>query len=387
MISFQDTEIAFKHLSNAELKHAYRLFTLMGSSFLVQLGPKLIQSGLRAGLPIEGLVKKTLFDQFCGGISLEDTSKRIEALYGSGVYTILDYSVEGEQNESGFEACKNEIIHAIEFAAGKPEIAFVALKVSGLASTDAMTALQSGNPLNPQEVIDLANGKKRLKEICLTADKCNKPIFIDAEESWFQDVIDLWAEEMMAYCNKRKAVVFTTAQMYRTDRLDYLQRLLEKSKSLGFISGIKLVRGAYMEKERIRAREKGYTSPIHADKTGTDDSFNKGVAFVVEHLEHFAICAGTHNEISSASLADIMDRNNLPHDHPSIWFAQLLGMSDHISFNLAANGFKTAKYLPYGPVKSVLPYLFRRAEENSSIAGQTSRELSLLKSEIFRRKL
>lgn len=385
-IDFSDTQLAFQHLSDKALKRRYWLFKKIDSPFLTKVMPPVITFMLKIGLPIKGIIKKTIFNIFCGGTSLENTSGRSDFLNESGVKTILDYSVEGEKNEHGFEETKKEIIRTIRHGAGNDAVAFSAMKVTGIANFDLLAAAQAGKTLNEEQQKRLAAGKSRLDEICKVAHELQQPVFIDAEESWIQDTIDGWAEEMMAAYNQEVPVVYTTTQMYRHDRLAYLKGLVEKAKTGGFIAGVKIVRGAYLEKERERAKEMGYKDPIQPNKASTDRDFDAALAHCVENIAHVGICAGTHNEKSSLLLTELMAQNGVANDHRHVIFAQLLGMSDNISFNLAHHGYVASKYLPYGPVKAVLPYLFRRANENTSVAGQASREVDLLRREVMRRR-
>ncbi|MCS7029376.1 MAG: proline dehydrogenase family protein [Bacteroidia bacterium] len=381
---FSNTEIAFRNKTDDELKKAYRLFKMMNSNFLVNIGPKLINIALKLHLPVKRWIKKTIFNHFVGGESLSDAQHTIEKLYQYNVKTILDYSVEGTKNEEGFEQTKKEIIKSLEFAQGRKEILFGVVKITGIG---AEKVLEHYTPQNNLYKLEFEKIRQRLVEICETAKRVQVPIFIDAEHSWFQDNIDRLAEEMIAIYNKEKPLVYTTLQMYRWDRLDYLKKQYEKAKAEGYIFAAKLVRGAYMEIENERAAAMGYPSPIQKSKEDTDRDYNLALTFCIEHIENIAVCVATHNEESSLLAAQLIEKYHLPHDHPHICFSQLLGMSDHISYNLANQGYTTAKYLPYGPVEAVLPYLFRRAKENTSVAGQSSREFELIKQELKRRQL
>lgn len=383
---FQNTESAFAHQNDAQLKRTLRLFRMMNNPLLSRIGPPLVKILLRTGLPVENIVRKTLFDIFVGGTSLEDTKNRIDSLFESGVRTILDYAVEGEKNPAGFDKTRDEIVRTIESAATHPAVEFSALKVSALCDTDILTKKQEGKALSSEEETSLINGYTRLDSICKKAFQLGQSVFIDAEESWFQDVIDLWAYELMKKYNTDKPIVYTTVQLYRKDRLAFLKSLTEQSKNEGWMLGIKIVRGAYLEKESERASRLGYPTPIQPDKEATDRDFNAALEFSVNHISHLALCCGSHNEKSSMLLAQVVIQKGIDRGNRHVVFAQLLGMSDHISFNLAKAGFNVAKYVPYGPVKAVMPYLIRRAAENTSIAGQASRELELLTQEMKRRK-
>ncbi len=384
-IDFSNTELAFQAQSPAKLRRTYWLFRMIDSPILTKIGPKLLTLGFRMGLPVEGLVKSTLFDLFAGGESLPETVPRSEHLMSYGVHTILDYSVEGEKSEAGFEATKREILATLDHGAAQEAVAFSACKLTGLGSFDIMAKVQAGENLSQAEQASFERLKGRIREIAQAAYDRQVPIFLDAEETWIQDVIDAQAEELMATYNREKPIIWTTIQHYRHDRLTYLKSLIDRSKSQGYILAVKLVRGAYLEKENRRAEEKGYPTPMQATKAATDRDYDAGLALCVDHMDHVAVCAGTHNERSSAFLAELLQQKGIPANHPHVWFAQLLGMSDHISFNLGHEGYNAAKYLPYGPVKSVMPYLIRRAEENTSVAGQASREVELLRQEVKRR--
>lgn len=385
-LDFSNTQLAFRHKSDKALKKRYWLFKRIDSPFLTKVMPPIITFLLKIHFPIIGIIRKTIFEVFCGGTSLENTSDRSKELFSKGVRTILDYSVEGEKNEAGFDETRDEIIRTVQHGAKDEAVAFSAMKVTGIADFDLLADFQAGKQLSEADEKRLAKGKARLDAICKVAHELKQPVFIDAEESWIQDTIDLWAEEMMAKYNPEKAVIYTTTQMYRHDRLAYLKKVTEKAKEEGFILGVKVVRGAYLEKERNRAQEMGYRDPIQPDKASTDRDFDDALLHCIRSQPHVALCAGTHNEKSSLYLAQLIQENGIDPGNIHFVFAQLLGMSDHISFNLAYHGYYAAKYLPYGPVKAVMPYLFRRAQENTSVAGQASRELELLRREVNRRK-
>ncbi len=386
-LDFSNTQFAFAYKSDAQLKRTFRLFKMLGSKFLSTIGPPMVTVALKLRLPVEGIIRRTIFDIFCGGTSLEDTKDRSQELYASKVLTILDYSVEGKNDEASFDATRDEIIRTVQYGAVDGAVAFSALKVTGIADSAILEKMDAGRSLTPEELAAADRGKARLEAICKTAHDLKQPIFVDAEESWIQRTIDLWTEEMMARYNREAPIVYQTAQMYRHDRLAYLKGLFIRAKDAGYFVGIKVVRGAYIEKENNRAVEFGYATPMQPDKAATDRDYNAALRECVAHIDIVALCAGTHNEESAATLAALLVEKGIDRDHPHVLFAQLLGMSDHISFNLAHHGYRAAKYLPYGPVKAVLPYLFRRAAENTSIAGQSSREVGLLKREMSRRKL
>lgn len=385
-IDFQDLRLAFSYKSDEQLSRAYRGMKMVGSPFMNRFGPPLLTFAFKIGLPVKGFVRRTVFDIFCGGETLEETSRRSEELFRYGVQTILDYSVEGEKTETGFDTTRDEILRTLDQGSRSKAVAFSALKVTGIAAFDLLEKAQSGSSLTSDEQASLQRGKARLEAICSKAAQLGQPLFIDAEETWIQDTIDAWAEEMMVKFNRGNPWIYTTTQMYRHDRLAYLSRVTEMAKSGGWILGVKVVRGAYLEKENARAAQMGYPTPMQKDKPSTDKDFDAALQWCIAHIEHVALCAGTHNEKSAVLLTRLMAAANLPPSHPHILCAQLLGMSDNISFVLAHHGYRVGKYLPYGPVKAVLPYLIRRAKENSSIAGQSGRELTMLGKELARRK-
>jgi proline dehydrogenase len=387
VIDFSNTERAFAYKSNAELKKAYWLFKLVGNNQLVKNGKVLTELALKLNIPISWAVKPTIYSHFCGGENINDCQKTGELLWKYRVGTILDYSVEGKEEESNFDATAAEIIKTIEKAKSVDYIPFSVFKTTGVCRFSILEKVSSGISLSHEEAISFEKAKTRVKNICQTAFNKQVRIFIDAEESWIQPAIDAICEEMMLKFNKKEAIVYNTLQMYRVDRLQYLMETHSKMKAQQVKLGVKIVRGAYMEKERKRAIQMNYPSPIQPDKASCDRDYDAALIYCIENIEDIAICAGTHNENSSKLLAQLIDKYAIPHQHPHIYFAQLLGMSNHISFNLSAAGYNTAKYVPYGKVKEVLPYLIRRAEENTSVAGQTGRELNLITQELKRRKL
>lgn len=389
MISFNNTEIAFKHKSNKDLKRAHFLFSVMASPFLVKSGKGLTRFGLNIGLPIKGIIKSTIFEQFCGGETIEECTTTIESMWKHHVGTILDYSVEGKTSAEDFEATTREIIATIHKGKGNPAIPFAVFKVTGIARFSLLELTNSGlEGISEADLKEYHETVERVNRICKEAYDAAVPVFIDAEETWIQDVIDRICHEMILKYNKERAIVFNTVQMYRHDRLEFLKNSIAWAKAEGVQYGVKLVRGAYMEKERNRAAEKGYPSPIQPNKETCDSDYDHALEFLVEaeNFSQMALCAGSHNEHSSAFLADLIDKKGIDKTDKRIYFAQLLGMSDHISYTLASNGYNVAKYVPYGPVKEVIPYLFRRADENTSVKGQTGRELKLIKEEMKRRK-
>lgn len=387
MLSFENTEIAFKSKSTPDLKRAYWLFKIVSSPIIVKIGKVATNFALSLRLPIRKIVKATIFKQFCGGESIEDCRNKMEELATFKVGTILDYSIEGKTTDEDFEQTVEIIIQTIQEGRNNKNIPFAVFKVTGIGSINLLEKASDQNYiLNESQILELEGIKNRIERICAAAHTSMIPVFIDAEESWIQAIIDTWALEMMQKYNLEKAIVYNTLQMYRHDRLEFLTSCSENAKKHGIKYGIKLVRGAYMEKERARAQKLGYPSPIYPDKNASDDAYNTALKFILEHDMLFALCAGTHNEESSLLLTQELERKQISRDNDKFYFAQLLGMSDHISFNLSNAGFKVAKYVPFGPVKEVIPYLLRRADENTSVAGQTGRELSLIIKELDRRK-
>ena len=384
-LNFNNTEIAFRHKSKSELNSAYWLFKIMGSNFLTQVGPPITNLFLNIGLPIQGLIKATIFKQFCGGETIAECERTIAQLATAKVGTILDYSVEGEDEESVFDFTCEEIIRTIDRAAGDPRIPITVFKITGIGRFGLLEKLDANQELSVEELAEFEKVKTRCERICRTAFEKDVPVMIDAEETWIQKTIDELALKMMMLFNKEKLIVYNTYQLYRHDKLADLKADHLVAKETGFILGAKIVRGAYMEKERRRALQMGYPSPIQPDKTSTDQDYNAALVYCIEHIHEVGIVCGTHNEASCKLLAELLDQHKVDHNHPHVYFSQLLGMSDNLSFNLSDAGYNVAKYVPYGPVKAVMPYLFRRAQENTSIAGQTSRELDLIEREKKRR--
>lgn len=385
-ISFSNTEIAFRSKDDVELRRSLWLFKLMKSPALVKLFSKLTLLAIKLQLPVTAAVKATIYKQFCSGESIDESQVVVKRLGKSGVASILDYSVEGKENEKDFENTKSEVLKIIHIAKGNPAIPYTSLKLTGVVSFNLLEKINSKVELNVEERTAWNRANNRINDICYNSFLNNVPIYLDAEESWIQDAIDSTAETMMKHYNNEHALILTTLQMYRWDRLDYLNKLIETARKDKFFIGIKLVRGAYMEKENKRAIEKGYRSPIQLDKETTDKDFDKAVDICLENIDIIKLCAGTHNEASTLHLIDKMKELGIRNNHPNVYFSQLYGMSDHITFNLADLGYNVTKYLPYGPVKSTLPYLIRRAQENTAIAGQMTRELKLILEEKERRK-
>ncbi|MBP9793959.1 MAG: proline dehydrogenase family protein [Flavobacterium sp.] len=383
---FNNTQNAFTLKSDTELERAYFLFKLIDSQPLVKIGTAVTNFALKAHLPVEGLIRATVFDHFCGGVSEDDCIPVVDKMFTKGVSSVLDYSVEGKEDESAFDDAMNKTLKIILFAKEKKAIPFAVFKPTGFGRFELYEKLGEGQTLNESEQAEWNRVVERFDRVCKSAHDNDIALLIDGEESWMQDAADDLVAEMMRKYNKNKAIVYNTLQMYRWDRLDYLKKLHAQAETEGFYIGMKLVRGAYMEKENKRAEEKGYKSPICESKQATDYNFDDAVAYMLDHIDKMAIFAGTHNEDSSYKLMEMMAHKGIAKNDFRVWFGQLYGMSDNISFNLAINGYNVAKYLPFGPVKDVMPYLIRRAEENTSVAGQTSRELTLIKTERTRRK-
>jgi proline dehydrogenase len=386
-LDFLDTETAYADKTDAQLREKYRLFKLLNSPLLNTLGTSAARFALSIGLPVEGMIKATIYEQFCGGENIEECTRVIEKLGLSGIGTILDYSVEGKTKEEEFDGTKDEIIRTIDRAKNDPNIPFSVFKVSGVAPLGTLERMSCKKKLDAKSQAKCERIHSRIAEICEHAYKIGQPLFIDAEESWIQDAIDRMVTEMMEKFNKERPLIFNTIQLYRTDRLEYLKASRREASKNGYFYAVKLVRGAYMEKERERAELNGYPSPIHVDQAATDNDFDAAIEYCLKHHEDTAFVAGTHNEKSTLLLARRMDELGIPSNHPNIHFSQLYGMGDNISYVLAKNGYNVSKYVPYGPVADSVPYLIRRAQENSSAAGHMSRELEMLGRELKRRGL
>ncbi len=384
-LSFEDTSIAFESKSDFQLKKSLYLFALMNKNWIVKIGTFWVKLALWLHLPVKKLIKLTIFGQFCGGETLKECNKTIQDLAKNNIGTILDYSVEGEGSEESFHETFQEILKTIDKAKGNLAIPFAVFKVSGIADVEILEKLQKEETLSNGETAAFIKAKERFYAICQHASNSDVRLFIDAEESWIQDVIDKLVNEMMEKYNTEKAIIYNTYQLYRKDILQNLKEITEQGNANHFHIGAKLVRGAYMEKERIKAHEENYSEPIHLSKENTDADYNKAIDFCLENRDHVSICLGSHNEFSCNYLSEKMQELHIEPTDKRFYFAQLLGMSDNISFNLAHAGYNVAKYVPYGPVASVMPYLFRRAEENTSMAGQSSREYNMLKKEHARR--
>ncbi|RYD58806.1 MAG: proline dehydrogenase [Sphingobacteriales bacterium] len=384
---FDNTEVAFKYRSNKELKRARFLFASMGSPALTKIGMALTKVAIDWHLPVKGIIRSTIFEQFCGGETMEEAAGTAALIGQYGVGVILDYGVEGKEGEAEFDKAVPEFIKAINYAASQKNIPFISVKVTGFARFALLEKIHSKAALSPDEHAEWQRVYNRINEICAAAKHAGTMVLIDAEESWIQQPVDDLTDAMMELYNTDKVFIFNTFQMYRHDRLAYLKKSLDLAISKGYLLGAKLVRGAYMEKERNRAAEKGYESPIQPDKASSDRDYDAAVRYCLERLDNLALFIGTHNEKSCLEAARYMQEHNILADHPRVYFSQLFGMSDNISFNLAHHKYHVAKYLPYGPVQDVLPYLMRRAQENTSVAGQTGRELSLINQEMQRRRL
>ena len=385
-ITFDNTEIAFSDKSKWDLRRMHFLFSTMNYPFIASMGIWLTLVAIKLRLPVKGMIKKTIFNQFCGGESLKDSKETIAKLSQSNIKSILDYSAEGEDSDAGFEANKLELLSALDFAKGSDDIPTGVMKLSALIKNELLEKVQKGDELSELEKGNYEHFKSMVEEICQKAYDTNKYLFIDAEESWIQDAIDDLTYDMMRKFNKERVCIFNTYQLYRVDSLENLKNAHEELKKEGVLLGAKLVRGAYMEKERERAEEMGYPDPIQPNKSASDKAYDEAIKFCIENLETMAICAGTHNEASSAYLYELMEKHGIAKNDPRVYFAQLFGMSDNISYQLADKQYNIAKYLPYGALEKVMPYLIRRANENTSMSGQSSREFSLVKKEMKRRK-
>ncbi len=386
-VSFEDTAVAFAYKSDGALRKANLIFSLVNHPWISFLATGFVRWAFRAGLPMEGIIRKTAFDHFCGGESIEESEEVIQTLGRYGVGTILDYSVEGEASEEGFELTLTQILKTLEKARHAPHVPFCVFKVTGLASAAILEKINEKQTLTAEENAAFERVRARVNRVCETAHEYGVPVLIDAEETWIQDPVDALADEMMARYNRDEAIVYNTYQMYRTHAMDNLIHDYYDAANGQYHVGAKLVRGAYMEKERKRAKKLGYASPIQPDKAATDKAFNDALEFCVAHIDRINVMCGSHNEHSNTLLVERMAQQKLMPGDKRIWFAQLYGMSDNISFNLAKAGYNVAKYVPYGPVKAVVPYLLRRANENTAVRGQSSRELTLIREELKRRKI
>ena len=385
-VHFDDTQVAFSYKSDRELKKANFIFSVVNNPTISSIATSLAKAGLALHLPVKGLIKSTVFQHFCGGEDIAQSERTIQTLSKFHVGTILDFSAEGAHTEEGFDRTTDEILKTLDKAKSNPAIPFTVFKSTGLVSIDLLTKVQSKESLTTEEEEAFQHFHDRVEKICKKAYDYDVPVMIDAEDSWIQNPIDELSYEMMKKYNQKRAIVFNTYQMYRRDMLDNLRNAYHIATMHNYFLGVKMVRGAYMEKEAERAEKMGYSNPIHPNKQATDDSFNKGLAFCIDNKQRVSLMCGSHNEYSNQYLAVLMEKHSMNPSDSRVWFAQLLGMSDNISFNLAKAGYNVAKYVPYGPVELVMPYLIRRASENTSVAGQSSRELTMIRKELARRR-
>lgn len=387
MSLFNDTKLAFADKTDAQLKKAYWMFKAIEQPKLTNIGVSLLNFTVRNNFPlVDGIVKQTLFEQFCGGETREESMKVVKQMFKRGVGSIFDYSIEGKEEEEVFDAVCKEIKDIVRFSVGNPAIPFIVFKPTAFGRIDIYEEVGKGKQLTTSQKEEWNRVVTRFDEVCKLCYESDKKVMIDAEETWMQDAADQLCEKMMEKYNKEKAIVWNTIQMYRTGRLEYMNSHLERAREKGYFIGYKIVRGAYMEKEADRAKTMDYPNPIQPSKQATDDNYNAGIDFVMENLDKVSAFFGTHNEKSTELVMDKMKAKGLDHDNPHIYFGQLYGMSDNITYYLADKNYNVAKYLPYGPVKDVVPYLTRRAQENTSVAGQTGRELGLISKELKRRK-
>jgi proline dehydrogenase len=386
-LDFNDTATAFAALSDNRLRKKFLLFAGINNPGLTTFGTGFLKMAFKVGLPVKWAVKRTIFEQFCGGETIAESEPTIARLARFNIGTILDYSVEGEKTEANFDATAAELLQTVEKARNTPAIPFCVFKVTGLGSFGLLAKVQAKEPLNELEQAAWEHVQARVDQICEAAHRAGTRVLIDGEETWIQDTIDELAYTMIKKYNTERPVVYNTYQMYRADGMKQLRHGLHIATMHNVWLGAKLVRGAYMEKERARAVEMGYADPINPTKEATDELYNQALKFSLDNKQRMAICSGSHNEYSNQLLAVLMEKHSVQHSDDRFYFAQLYGMSDNLSFTLAAAGYNVAKYVPYGPVEKVMPYLFRRAQENTSVAGQSSRELSLVKKEMHRRGL
>lgn len=387
-VNFNNTETAFNSRTKKELLRARFLFGMLEYGWLTRMAKPMLNIAFKSRLPIDPIIKRTIFAQFCGGENLLECKTRIDELYNSGrIMSILDYSVEGSKNEANFDKTLEILLKVCKFSEFQEQVPFLVFKPSGIGKLDLFRKVSEGAPLSPLEMEKWNKVRNRFEMICeCVASTDNLKVMVDAEESWSHAAVDQLTEEMMVKYNTKRTVVFATIQLYLSKKFNYLKRLKDLGEQHHIKVGVKLVRGAYMEKERDRALEKGYESPICEDKSSTDQNFNNGVNYVLENLDVFDLFLGTHNELSCLQLVKKLKERNISNEDSRIWFGQLYGMSDNISYNLAQYGYNVTKYVPFGPVRDVMPYLIRRAEENSSVGSQSSREMELIKKELFRRK-
>ncbi|HPW61341.1 MAG TPA: proline dehydrogenase family protein [Cyclobacteriaceae bacterium] len=385
-VHFDDTEVAFSYKSDKELRKANFIFSIVNHPWVSNIATSLARASLALKLPVKGLIRSTVFEHFCGGETIDQSVSTINTLNRFHVGAILDFSAEGAKNEAGFDHTTEEILKTLDKARGNAAIPFTVFKSTGLVMMDVLEKVQSKKELSPEDKEAYQHFRDRVERICSRAYEYDVPVMIDAEDSWIQNPIDELAYEMMKKFNQKRAIVYNTYQMYRRDMLDNLRNAFHTATMHNYYLGVKMVRGAYMEKEGERAEKMGYPNPIHPNKQATDDSFNKGLAFCIDNKQRVSLMCGSHNEYSNQYLTVLMEKHSMKNNDPRVWFAQLLGMSDNISFNLAKAGYNVVKYVPYGPVELVMPYLIRRASENTSVAGQSSRELTMIRKELMRRK-
>ncbi|SFN67999.1 L-proline dehydrogenase [Bizionia echini] len=383
---FDNTEIAFQLKSNKELNRAHFLFNMISNESLVKVGTALTRFAIKAHLPVEGIIRATVFDHFCGGVNEEDCLPVIDDMFTKGVSSVLDYSVEGKETEAHFDGAMEKTLKIIRFSDDRKAMPIAVFKPSGFGRFALYQKKSEGKVLTENEQDEWSRVVARYDAVCKLGKEKDVEILIDAEESWIQDAVDDLVTDMMRKYNKDVTIVYNTLQMYRHDRMDFLKRQHELARKEGFYLGYKIVRGAYMEKEHERAMENNYPTPICESKLATDENFNAAAQYILDHISDISVFVGTHNELSSYKVMQLMKEKGIEITDNRVWFGQLFGMSDNISFNLANKGYNVAKYVPFGPVKDVMPYLIRRAEENTSVAGQTGRELMLIKKEKARRK-
>jgi len=382
-----NTEIAFRYRTDNDLKRAHFLFSFMASPFRTKIGIGAVQAAMALHLPIGGILKQTIFKQFCGGETLEETGRTAGILGKYNVGSILDYGVEGAESDTEYDRAVDECTRAISFAAASKDIPFISLKITGYCRFGLLVKMHIGTHLTTTEKEEWERACRRIDQICRAAADSNVMVLIDAEETWIQEPCYEITVQMMQKFNRGIVVVYNTFQMYCHGTLPYLHEAIKHAVDNDYLLGAKLVRGAYMEKERARALQWQYTDPIQMDKEKTDEDYNKAVLLCLDNLDKLSLFIGTHNEQSCIKAVELMNTYGIAANDSRVIFSQLFGMSDHISFNLAATGYRVAKYVPYGPIRSVVPYLLRRAMENTSVGGQTSRELSLIRKEMKRRSL
>ena len=383
---FNDLQAAFEDKSDSDLNRAYLLFKTISNPLISKMITALAKTAIWLRLPIDSIIRATVYKHFCGGTTIEDSKKTIEKLWDSGIKTILDFSVEGQDSDIDFNRTEEETIKSLNKGKGAHNIPFAVFKPTGLARFDLLEKISSNKELSKEEEIEKINFERRIENICEISSKNKVPVFIDAEESWIQDAIDNIAIKMMQKFNKKQPWIFNTLQLYRNDRIEHLEKLIANARKKNFFIGLKIVRGAYHIQEIERAKDMQYRCPVHKIKANTDLDYNKALKICVENIDIISFCAGTHNEESSRLLINLLEEHDIAKEDQRIYLSQLLGMSDHISFNLAKKGYNVSKYVPFGPIKEMIPYLIRRAEENSSVKGQTSRELNLIARELKRRK-